>query len=113
MAEPQQRSALSWEAQLASVALAGVRPLVADALTINATTEDTYTVTHEATKRVVLLTTATGDTDVRVALNETADGDSFPVLPLVYFVLEAKVDEVVHLYNAAGSSRTIYILEIR
>jgi hypothetical protein len=107
------RSNRDWEGNEAVIALAGIRPTVHALETVGGTTEETYTVADPTTKRVILFYDGEGVTDLHMAINETADATTLPVLPGVYFVVEASQTEVIHLYNTTGSTITVYITEIR
>lgn len=113
MANPNKRDDLEWEQKLASISLAGVRPLVVDSVSVAASSEQTYTLVDKSVKRLVVLHVASGDTDIRFDLNATATLSSFPILPSVYFVVEAGTDDVAHFFNTSGGSITVYIMEIR
>lgn len=112
MAEPQIRESMKWENDMASVSLAGVRPLAVDTASVGAGAADTHTVAHKAAKRVIIFHASGTDTDIRVAVNETADANDFPVASGVYFVVEAKTGETVSVYNTTGGAITVYRLEI-
>lgn len=113
MADPIKREDLRWESALASISLAGVRPLVQDSVDLLTTSEEIYTVTDRRTKRLVILRTAGASLDIRFDLNATASATSFPILPSVYFVLEVEYGDALHLYNVNAGSLTVYVLEIR
>lgn len=103
----------SWEANLAAVSLAGIRPLQYATSNVAATSEATYTVLNPACKRVVLFHDGPLNTAVSMAINETASANTIPVLPAMYFVVEVDVGDVIHLYNTTGSPILVYITEIR
>lgn len=110
---PNIRSDLKHEGVLATVSLAGIRPLVNASVAVGASAEGTYTIANISTKRVVLYHKAADDLDIRVDLNATAVATDFPVASGVYFVMEVEKDDVVHLFNNNASSVTVYLMEIR
>lgn len=114
MARPLKRGDLTHESQLAAISMAGMRPEAVDSVSVGASSEETYAMTVVFAKRIVLFhDRANEDTDIRFAINETADSDSFPVAAGTYFVVEMDDNDVLHLFNASAGAITVYLMEIR
>jgi hypothetical protein len=101
-----------WEAEVAAVSLAGIRPLAQAKLTINAGAEGTHTATDKAVKRVVLLHSSSTQ-NVHMELNATATADMMPMAPGGYFVVDVALGDVIHIFNSGGSAVTVWVMEIR
>lgn len=112
MADPILRADARHETYLAQVSLAGIRPIIQDSVSVNATAEGTYTIADIRTHRVVLFHDGSTNTDIRVELNATADNTVMPVVPGAYFVMEVTKGDVVHLYNTTGGAIVVFFMEI-
>lgn len=99
-------------AEVAALSLAGIRPFLTGVVAVSAGSESTYTIADNRTNRVVLFYDGTTNLDIRVELEETADANSFPIAPGVYFSIQAVENEVVHLYNTTGAGINVYVVEI-
>lgn len=113
MAEPLLRENMDWEGSTAAVSMAGVRPLTLGSVSVSSSSENTYTVQDQSAKRVLFVHDASGNEDIRFDLGATATASSFPIVPGVYFVVEAVKDEVLHFFNTTGGAITVNIMEIR
>lgn len=105
------------EANRAIMSMAGIGILVQSSLTVAATTEQTYTVTHPNTRRVCLIHAGAGAFDMRVNIDASADNTKLPILPQRYFVIDAGWQEdgdaqVVHVYNTSGTQIVVYLAEM-
>ena len=114
MAGPTRREKHDWEAQMASVSLAGIRPLVSSSVSVGAASTGTYTVSgNQMTKRLVLFHDSGNNLEIRVDVNNTASSSSFPVATGLYFVLEVEEADDVSLYNGGAGTTVVYVAEIR
>lgn len=113
---PKRRSRHEWESSQAVISLAGVRPLVQAVVTVTASDNDDYTVDDPTSaglvKRVILYHNSGGNTDIRVALNETADATKMPIASNVYFAIEVEDEDVISLFNTTGSDIDVNVMEI-
>jgi len=107
------RADLRWEASLASIAAAGVRPLVQDSVSALAGVDTTYTIVGGNTKRAVIFAESSADTDIRVNVEAVATVTGFPLIAGAYFVVEADKDDVLHFFNTTASTITVHIMEIK
>lgn len=114
MTEPRKVARLDWEAHLASVSLAGVRILVQSTIAPGASAEATYTITHAATKRLILFHNSGNNTDIRFTYGSVAaDASDLPVVSGIYFVVDLEKDEIARVFNTSGGSITVNIAELR
>lgn len=113
MADPIKHAKVDYEAHLASVSLAGIRPLVQATRSPTASAEATYTISDIRCNRVILYHTQASAEAIRVELNATANATKMPITQGVYFVMEVEQNDVVHLFNTHASPVTVYIMEIR
>jgi hypothetical protein len=114
MADATRRERHDWEAQMASVSLAGIRPLVTDHVTVGAGGSNTYTISNnQLTKRLVVFHDANGNKVIYFSLDAAATTDDMPIVPGIYFVLEVEQGETLYLYNDGGTSIHVHVMEIR
>ena len=91
-------------AALASLAIAGLREVSQSVVSAVGSTATTYTVAGTTTRRVVLLYTGSGATDIRFRLNAAAAATHMPLLPQRYVVVEAVAGETISLYNTTSTA---------
>lgn len=96
----------------AMISLGGVRPIQQSTIDVAGTSQGTHTVDDSGCQRVLVFHDASTNTDIRFALNGTADGDSLPVVPGAYFVVQAVKGDVLHFYNTTGGSITLNVVEL-
>ena len=107
-----------YEAALASLALAGMRIILQDTASALANTHTKYTVQNTKTRRVCMLHTATGATDLTFAYNRDATANDMPFLPQHYVFLDAGYDsssgvfDYISIYNNTGSPITVNFMEV-
>jgi len=100
------------ESAKAQISLAGIRIVLTDTVAPGASAAATYTVASAATKRVMLIYPAGTIGDITVDPNATADANSLPVVPDMYFVLEAYKGEEISVFNTTGSGITVHCVEL-
>ena len=121
--QPRRVSSIQWESGKAMLSLAGIRQLKQATISVNASTDGTYTVTEPGTRRVVAIHGGAAFTDIRFNMNAAADGTKMPVVAQRYFVVDARAAhsvpgqgsfaaDVLHFFNASAGTLTVYIMEI-
>ena len=119
MAVQTRRQKHDWEAQMASVSLAGIRPLVMSSVSVGATSNGSYLVSdNDMTERLVVYHDSGNNLDIRFDISSpnapaTATATSFPIGSGIYFVMEVDNGETLSLYNTSAGAITVYVCEIR
>jgi hypothetical protein len=116
MAGATRREKHDWEAQMASVSLAGIRPLVMAHLNVvnGGVTVTSYTVSNNPlTKRVVVFHDATGNKEIYFDIDNDPTDDSMPIMPNMYFVIEVEQGEEIRFINTGGGTNHVHLTEIR
>ena len=85
---PRRISDASWELAKGMLSIAGLRQVRQANITVTATTDVTYTVQDEQTRRVVAIHLGTGNGDIRFNINAAASATNLPVIPARYFVVD-------------------------
>ena len=101
---------------MASVSLAGIRPLVMAHLNVvnGGVTVTTYTVSsNPMTKRLVVFHDATGNKEIFFDIDNDPTSDSMPIMANMYFVIEVENGEEIRFINTSGGAVHIHLTEIR
>lgn len=121
MTTPRRAASLEWEANRATLALAGIRILKQAVVTAAAGVSTGYTLANIQTRRLVCLHLGAGNTDIRISYNTAALATHLPVLPGRYFLIDAgfvkdaagtQNADIVYFYNETGGSISVYVVEI-
>lgn len=103
------------DADLALMALAGIRVLVHGSAAPTTGAAASYTVTDDNTRRVMFLHLGAGAPaagDIRFRIGGTASAAYMPLIPQRYMVLSLVKDETVSFFNTSADTISIYAAEM-
>ena len=103
---------IPFEAGLANIAIAGLRILVQDTLSVPNGGTATYTVVDPSTRRVLVIHNSTAAFDIRYNDGAVAASDDLPILPQFYFVVDREKDQILGFRNADTIAQTMNIVEL-
>ena len=101
-----------WEADLAMIAVAGLRILKQTSVAPGASANVAYTVTEGDTRRVACIHIGTGNGDIRFKYNAAAAATDIPLIPALYVIVDATKDDTVQFFNTTAGAITVHLLEL-
>lgn len=100
---------------MASVSLAGIRPLAMSAFNVAGSGgTGSYVISNnQLTKRLVVMHDASGNKVIYFDIADAPTTDSMPIIPGMYFVIEVEQGETVRFLNDGGTTVHVHVMEIR
>lgn len=104
-------TAAHFEGMMAMLKLAAFRVLTMAVHSATASSNTSYTVQNEATRRVVCFFSGT-ILDIHFNHNAAASANTMPLKPADYVTVDAVKGDTVQFYNTTGGAINVYICEV-